>query len=158
VRFSWKWVRRAVRGGGFVCLFPAAVWAQGGTVGTITIGPGPATLRISVAVPGFDPAAVTGAQTYTVKAAKANKPQKVSASLNTAMPTGVTLTVELTAPTGATSNGPVALDATVRDLVGNITNLTVETETITYTLSATAAAGVVPFSSRTITFTIAAWP
>jgi hypothetical protein len=136
----------------------AAVGAQGANIGTITVGAAPATLRIFVAVPGFDPTAVSGTSTYTVKASKANKPQKVSASLNLAMPTGVTLSVALTAPTGATTNGTVALDATVRDLVGNITNTTAEVETITYTLSATAAAGVVPFSSRTVTFTIASWP
>lgn len=158
MKFSWKGVRRAVRGGGFACFLPIAAAGAQANVGTITIGAAPATLRISVAVPGSDPAAVTGTSTYTIRAGKANKPQKVSASLNTAMPTGVTLTVALTAPTGATTNGAVALDATVRDLVGNITNTTAEVENITYTLSATAAAGVVPFSTRTVTFTVAAWP
>ena len=158
MKFSWKGVRRAVRGGGFVCLLPVASALAQATAGRITVGAAPATLRITAAVAGFDPTAVSAATTYTIRAGKANKPQKVSAQLNAAMPAGVTLTVELTAPTGATSNGPVALDATVRDLVGNITNTTVETETITYTLSATAAAGVVPFSSRTVTFTVASWP
>jgi hypothetical protein len=155
---SWKWVRRAVRGGGFVCLLPVAAWAQGVNAGAMTVGPAPALLRISVAVPGFDPAPVSAATTYTIKAGKVTKPQGVSAQLNAAMPVGVTLTVELSAPTGATSNGPVALDATIRELVGNITNITVETQTITYTLTATAAAGVIPFSSRTVTFTVATWP
>jgi hypothetical protein len=70
----------------------------------------------------------------------------------------MTLTVTMTAPTGATSMGAVTLDATARDLVGNITNTANETEQITYVLSATAAAGVVTAQSRTVTFTIASWP
>jgi hypothetical protein len=74
------------------------------------------------------------------------------------MPPGVTLTVNLTAPTGATSNGAVTLDATARDLVGNITNLIASTQTLTYVLSATPAAGVVLPSSRIVTFTLTNWP
>lgn len=151
-------IRRAVLRGGFVCFVPIVAAAAQGTIGTITVGANPSLLRVSSAVAGLDPNSVTAASTITVKAAKANKPQKITGVLNTAMPTGVTLTIDITAPTGATSNGPVALDATVRDLVGNITNLTAEVETITYTLSATAAAGVVAATSRTVTLTITAWP
>ena len=150
-------IRRAVLMGGFVC-FPVLAARGQGTIGTITTGANPPLLRITTGVAGADPTSVTAASTYTVKAAKANKPQKVTGQLNAAMPAGVTLTITLSAPTGATSNGPVALDATARDLVGNITNLTAEVETITYTLSATAAAGVVTAQTRTVTLTVTAWP
>lgn len=151
-------IRRAVLAGGFVCCTPWLAAGAQGNIGSITVGAPPALMRISVAVAGMQPAPVTGSSTYTIRAARANKPQKVSASLNAAMPAGVTLTIQLSAPTGATSNGAVALDATVRALVGNITNIVPELETITYTLSATAAAGVVPAGTRTVTFTVTAWP
>lgn len=151
-------IRRAVLRGGFVCFVPVVAAAAQGTIGTITVGANPSLLRVSTAVAGFEPNAVTATSTATVKANKANKPQKVTGQLNTAMPVGVTLTIEITAPTGATSNGPVALDGTIRDLVGNITNVTAEVETITYTLSATAAAGVVTATTRTVTLTVTAWP
>lgn len=151
------WIRRAALTGGFVCLAPLALSAQG-NIGTITVGPNPALMRIMVAAPGMDPNSVSAGTTYTIKAVRANKPQKVTGVLNAAMPAGVTLTIQLSAPTGATSSGAVALDATVRDLVGNITNLTAEPGTITYTLSATAAAGVVTAGSRIVTFTVTGWP
>lgn len=156
---GWGSTRKAVLMGGFLCVLPfLGTRAQGANAGAMTVSGNPALLRINIAVAGFDPSSVSASTTYTIKAGKANRPQKVSAALNAAMPAGVTLTVQLTAPTGASSLGPVALDATVRDLVGNITNTTVETQTITYTLSATAAAGVIPAGSRTVTFTVASWP
>jgi hypothetical protein len=158
VRITPGGVRRAVLRGGFVCLIPVAGAVAQGTVGTLTVGTAPSLLRVSTAVAGLEPNPVSGTSTYTIRAAKANKPQKVTAQLNAAMPAGVTLTIELTAPTGATSNGPVALDATIRDLVGNITNTTAEVGTITYTLTATTAAGVLAAQSRTVTLTVTAWP
>jgi hypothetical protein len=82
----------------------------------------------------------------------------VTAQLSAIMPSGLTLTAELSPPTGGTSNGPVALDVTARDLVGNITSTTVQSLTLTYTFATTVAAGVVALQSRTVTFTILAWP
>jgi hypothetical protein len=158
VNLGWRGLSRAVLRGGFVCLAPMAAAAAQGTVGTITVGANPSLLRVSTAVAGLEPNSVVATSTATIKATKANKPQKITGVLNAAMPLGVTLTIQISAPTGATSNGPVALDATARDLVGNITNLTAEVETITYTLSATVAAGVVAASSRTVTLTVTAWP
>jgi hypothetical protein len=71
----------------------------------------------------------------------------------------MTLTVNFVAPTApATSNGTVTLGTAPLQLVGDITNGTPQTNTITYTLSATTAAGVVTSQSRIVTFTLAAWP
>lgn len=151
-------VWQAVLTGGLACLLPVVSRAQGGTVGTVTVGAAPGLLRVNAAVAGLEPTAVTGTSTITVKAQKANKPQKITAQLNAAMPAGLTLTLDMTAPTGATAQGTVTLDATARALMGNITNLTAETETLTYTFTATTAAGVVAAQSRTVTFTILAWP
>jgi hypothetical protein len=149
-------VRLAALVGGFACLGPAAARAQG-VIGTLTVAGTPGLLRVSSAVAGSEPASVSTTATYTVKATKANKPQKVTGQIDVAMPVGMTLTVTLSPTTGATSNGPVAMDAIARDLVGNITHLTAQTGTITYTLTATAAAGVLT-GTRTVTLTITNWP
>lgn len=129
-----------------------------GNIGTITVGAAPALLRVNIAVPGFEPAARTGTSTINVKASRANKPQKILVQLSAAMPANTTLSLDMTAPTGATDPGTVALDATARELMGNITNTVVETKTLTYTFAATVAAGVIAAQSRTVTFTITAWP
>jgi hypothetical protein len=144
-------------------LVPVAVQAQRGgggnpNVGTVTIGTAPGLLRVNGAVAGNEPAPATGTSTITVKASAANKPQKVLVQLSAAMPAGLSLSLDMTPPTGATAPGTVALDATARELMGNITNTINETQTLTYTFAATAAAGVVGAQSRTVTFTITAWP
>jgi hypothetical protein len=156
-------LRRAALMGGLACVAPLAAQAQGrgggvGTIGTVTVGGPPALLRVSTAVAGMEPTPRTGTSTITVKAANVNKPQKILVQLSAAMPADMTLSLNMTAPTGATSPGTVALDATARELMGNITNTTDETLTLTYTFAATAAAGVVAAQSRTVTFTITAWP
>jgi len=69
------------------------------------------------------------------------------------MPAGVVLTVTLVPPTGATSMGPVVLDAIARDVVVNITGVN-STHAITYQLNATVAAGVIAPSSVTVTFSL----
>ena len=117
----------------------------------------PGLLRISSAVPGSQPTSVSDATTtYHVKAGSGAK--KITGQLSGAMPTGVTLTVTLAAPPGATSLGPVSLDASPRDLVVNIPSGANTTQSISYTLNATAAAGVIPASSRTVTLTLLSYP
>ena len=64
----------------------------------------------------------------------------------------------ISAPPGATSLGPIALDATDRNVVTNIPRRTDATLGITYTLSALVTAGVVPNGSRTITLTLVQAP
>ncbi len=92
------------------------------------------------------PWAITTTQTGTT----------VTAALDQAMPAGVTLQVNLAAPAGATSAGNVALGTTAADVVTGITKLNESGKAITYTLSATTAAGVVASSTRTVTYTVVA--
>ena len=123
---------------------------------TITVSGNPGSLRISSAITGSQPTPVSNAATtYTVIIlGSANRRYKITARLNTAMPTGVTLLATLAAPPGATSLGAVALDATTRDVVTNIPGGTVVSRGITYQLSALVTAGVVTSRTRTVTFTI----
>ena len=148
---SWAWQAAII--GGLLC-FSDLARAQ-----TLTILTSPGAMTINSAIVGQPPTSKTSnATSYVVAAKKKQNPLKVTARLNSAMPPGMTLTITMTAPTGATSLGPVTLDATARDVVGNITNTVVETEQITYVVAATAAAGVVTPQSRTVTFTLTAWP
>jgi hypothetical protein len=151
-RGSWAW--KAVIIGGLLC-FSSLAAAQ-----TLSVSGSPGNLVINTAIAGQPPTSDNDATTtYTVKVANRNSPMKITGRLNAAMPPGVTLTISMAAPGGgALSNGTVTLDATARDLVGDIVNTNAQTRSITYTLSATPAAGVVPPQSRTVTLTLTAWP
>lgn len=60
--------------------------------------------------------------------------RKITGYVQTALPTGVTLAVNLTAPTGGTSQGYVSLTTTAQDLVLGITDVA-ETKGISYKLT-----------------------
>lgn len=81
---------------------------------------------------------------------------KVTGAIDLAMPTDVTLTVNLAGPTGATSNGAVSLTTTAADLVAGITKVQESGLTVTYGLNALPTAGVVASDTRTVTYTITA--
>jgi hypothetical protein len=126
---------------------------------SIVVSGNPAALRITAAIAGSQPTSVSnGSTTYTVVTLNPNKTYKITGQINAAMPTGLTLTASLAAPTGATSLGPVALDITARDLVTGIGRNITATRSITYQLSATALAGVVSSRSRVVMLTIVQSP
>lgn len=113
----------------------------------------PVTLTITTAVAGSDPTPVSDASSvWAVSTNQTNA--KISASISTAMPAGVTLSVALASPVGATNAGTVALTAVSQDLVTNITKLKASAQSVTYTLGATVAAGVIASSTRTVTYTL----
>jgi hypothetical protein len=70
------------------------------------------------------------------------------------MAAGLTLSSNLSAPAGGTSAGSQSLSTVAVDLVTGITKLAQGSLGVTYTLSATAAAGVVSSATRTVTYTI----
>jgi hypothetical protein len=148
-------LRHAALMGGLLCVGVTVAGAQ-----TITVSGSPAAMNITTAGgAGFGPTSVTNAiTTYTAKAKKAAQPQKITAQLNAIMPAGVTLTIDMVPTTGGVDFGTITLDATARDVIGNITNTTNETHAITYTLSALVTAGVITSQSRTVTLTITAYP
>jgi hypothetical protein len=147
-----SWARQAAIFGGLLC-FGAVAKAQ-----SLSIGTSPSAMTINTAIPGQPPSDVNSNVTNYTITGKKNRTYKITARLSSAMPAGVTLTLTMTAPTGATSLGPVTLDATTRDVVSNIINQSAEIEQITYQLSATAAAGVITPQSRTVTFTLTQTP
>lgn len=114
---------------------------------------GSPTLTITTAVAGSDPTSVSDATaTWAVTTNQSNA--KITASIASAMPAGLTLSASLAAPTGAASLGPKALGTLAVDLVTGVTKQAASGLGVTYTLDATAAAGVVPSGTRVVTYTI----
>lgn len=117
----------------------------------ISVSGSPATMKVTAAVAGAAPAAVSNAATtYTLSSNPAGH-FTITASLNSPMPAGVTLTIDLAASRG-TSAGVVTLSTVAQSVVTGITKK-MNGQLITYNLSATAAAGVVPLQTRTVTLT-----
>jgi hypothetical protein len=126
---------------------------------TLAVSGSPGLLRVSNAVAGSQPIAVSNSSTtYTVTTPNPTRLYNLTARLSAPMPAGVTLTGTFAAPPGATSLGAIALDATDRNVVTGIPRRTNATLGITYQLSALASAGVVVNSSRTITLTLVQAP
>lgn len=122
---------------------------------TLTVSGSPATLRVNVATAGSQPNAVTNSSTtYTAKSRGLFQTAQIVGRINSNMPAGTTLTINLAAVTGATSSGTVTLSTTNQALVTNIWLPFNLSAGITYTFSATTAAGVIPTTTRTVTLTI----
>ena len=113
---------------------------------------GSPSLVVNTATAGAQPTAAVAVVSWAVTTNQSNA--KITASMTAGLPAGVTLTVNLAAPAGATSAGAVALTTTTTDVVTGLTQAAQGGLSVTYTLSATATAGVVPSASRTVTYTI----
>lgn len=123
-----------------------------GSINEIAVSGSPGTFTINSASPGSQPASVQDTSTnYSVTTN--NTAQKITGALDSAMPTGVTLSVNLPAPTGGTSAGTVALTASSQNLVTGISQVAQSGLTITYTFAASAAAAQ-GSGSRVLTYTI----
>ncbi len=113
---------------------------------------GSPSLVINAATAGSAPTAATAAASWAVTTNQSGA--KITASIGSNMPAGLTLTANLAAPTGGSSAGAQSLSTTAVDLVTSITKLAQCSLGVTYSLSATAAAGVVSSTTRTVTYTI----
>ena len=113
---------------------------------------GSPSLVVNTAMAGSNPAAANAAATWAVTTNQTGS--KVTASIASNMPAGLTLSANLAAPAGAASGGALALSTTAVDLVTGITKVAQSALAVSYTLAATAAAGVVASTSRTVTYTI----
>ena len=142
-------------------LLVALLLSGSGAIGaqSVVTSGNPGLLRVSTAVAGSEPLPVSNATTtYTVTTPGQNRPHKVVAQLNAAMPVGLILTATFDPPPGGTSLGPIDLDLTARDVVTSIPRNTNSTQLITYTLTASVIAGVVPPTSRIVTLTVVKGP
>lgn len=115
---------------------------------------GSPSMVINDATPGSGLTSTTASGTYAITTNETNR--KVTAEIDTNMPSGVTLSVTLAAPNGGTSTGAVTLSTTPQDVVTGVSNVNQSGLSISYGLSATVAAGVVAAGNRTVTYTITA--
>jgi hypothetical protein len=113
---------------------------------------GSPSLTINTATAGADPSSAVAAASWAVTTNQTGA--KITASIGSAMPAGVILTVSLDAPAGGSSAGAQSLSTTSVDLVTGITKVAQGALAVSYSLSATAAAGVVASTTRTVTYTI----
>ena len=110
------------------------------------------TLNIVSAAAGSNPTQATdNASTWAVTTNQSGA--KISASLNSDMPSGLTLQVSLGAPAGASSVGAVTLSSASADLVTGVSQGAASGLAMNYTLDATPTAGVTS-GTRTVTYTI----
>jgi hypothetical protein len=123
-------------------------------VNQIGISGTPLPLVINSATAGGQPTSVTSTgASYAITTNEVN--QKIIASIDQPMPSGVTLEVSLGAPAGAASAGNVALGTAGADVVTGISGLRESALPISYRLSAVTTAQL-GSSTRTVTFTIVA--
>lgn len=119
----------------------------------ISVSGNPPSLVIASAIAGGGPIPVSNASTtYSIQSGTSG--QRILAVLDSPLPAGVTLEVQLAAPAGAQSAGRVSLSIVAQVAVQNIPLGEFAGLSITYYLSAPTSAGVVPLEGRTVTFTI----
>ena len=144
----------------------ALVLFGAGAIGaqTITVSGNPGLQRVSAAIAGSEPTAPApdASRTFTVTtpSVAGNQKYQILMSMNANMPANVTLTATLGVPPGSqgVSTGAITLDVTPRALLTSLKKNITGTASITYQLTATVAAGVVPLTSRTVTFTVTTFP
>lgn len=113
---------------------------------------GSPSLVVNSATAGSNPTASTSAASWAVTTNQTGA--KITGSIGSNMPAGLTLSVNLAAPAGGSSAGSQSLSTVAVDLVTTITMLAQGALGVTYTLDATPAAGVVASTTRTVTYTI----
>lgn len=114
---------------------------------------GSPSMTITTAVSGSAPTSVTNVSaTWSVTTNQSTA--KITASIPTIMPAGLTLLVSLAAPAGATSTAFQPLGTTAVDLVTGVTKVAQGPLAVTYQLNATVVAGVVTSATRLVTYTI----
>jgi hypothetical protein len=131
---------------------PQTVTFQVNAINQIAFSGAP-SLTINTATAGSQPTPATfTTSTWAVTTNQTGA--KITASIPTSMPAGLTLSVNLGAPAAATSAGLKPIDVAAVDLVTGITKLYASGLSATYQLDATVAAGVVASGTRVVTYTI----
>lgn len=122
-------------------------------IAEISFSGDPTAMIATQAAAGSDPADVIDNSTNYAVTTNGTS-EKVSASLLSPMPTGTMLCIMVGAPNGAVSEGNVDLDTTDQNVVTGITQVAQGNLPITYVFESTAEAGILPPTSRVVTFTL----
>lgn len=131
---------------------------QVSTINEIAVSGDPGSLIINSAVSGAGSAPAEATDASTTYALTTNGTgETISAGLDSDMPSGVTLSINLAAPTGGSSDGDVSLSSTAAEVVNSISGVAQSGLGITYKLDATMAAAVMASAAtKTVTLTLAA--
>ena len=131
------------------------VTVQVSAINEISVSGNPGNLTVSSATAGSEPTQVTDATTtYAVTTNQSSAKITGQITSGGAMPGNTTLKINLAAPTGGSGGTDVTLTTSAADLVTGITQKAESGKTITYKFSATAAAGVLSSTNRTVTLTL----
>lgn len=122
-------------------------------ISEIAVSGDPPPLIATQAPAGGDPADVVDSSTFYAVTTNETD-EKVLVSLNSDMPTGTMLCIMAEAPTGAVSQGSVDLNTSNQNLVTGISQVAQSNLLVTYVFESTAAAGVLPLTTRIVTFTL----
>lgn len=122
-------------------------------INELEVSAGSVSLTISSATAGGALTDTDSSTSYDITTNAGTDAKKIIGVIDTNMPAGVTLEVDLVAPTGATSLGATSLSTVDADLVADIDSVSATGHTITYTLTADVTAGTTT-GSRTVTFTL----
>lgn len=124
-------------------------------INELSVSGATASVTVNSATAGSAPTVATDSTTsYAITTNETGR--KITGAINSNMPSGVTLSATLVAPTGGTSGGKLALSTSAVDLVTGISTLNESNKGISYELAATSAAGVVTSATKTVTLTITA--
>lgn len=126
---------------------------QVNAINELRVSGNPGTLVIQTGTAGSEPdTAVDSSTTYNLTTNDTNK--KIVGQTNSDMPEYTSLKINLTAPTGAASEGDRVLSTSPTDLVTGISKKKGTALGITYKFSAQVEAGIVNSSQRTVTLTV----
>jgi uncharacterized lipoprotein YbaY len=115
---------------------------------------GPVFITIDDAVAGSGPTAVSdNATTYSITH-NSSATGKVTASINTALPSGIKLEITLASTIGTGSKVDISNATTAVQVVSGIAKGMDVAQPITYDFSATAAAGTLASVAKTVTLTV----
>lgn len=112
------------------------------------------TINSGTAGGGLTDATDSSGVTYAITNNAGSNSKKLTGKINTAMTSPTTLSVNVTAPSGASSTGYVELTASDQDLVTGIDDVDASGIAIAFKLHTTVAAGVVASATKTFTMTV----
>ena len=113
------------------------------------------TLTVISATAGSAPNQATDASTYNITTnVTSPATKKITAAIDSKMGTGLTLQINVKAPSTGTGGGAKTLSTTAENVVTAIGAVNQSKIPISYTLDATVAAGVVTSANKIVTLTI----
>lgn len=123
-------------------------------IAEISVSGDPAPLTTTSATAGSNPSDAMETSTFYAVTTNGSS-EKVTVAIDSPMPTGTMLCINATPPTGATSMGDVDLSTSNQNLITGISKVAQANLQITYLFESTVAAGILPSTSRIVTFTLA---